>query len=218
MVEEIRSACISTFGYKADSSIFHSDSCNGPVLEYARQLLESLLEHRRKGHEDVPIIFIAHGIGGHICEQALLLCHETVELRDLRSSTSGVIFLDTPHSGDPLIKPVLAFEKYFNGLHLNIWQDVLRSMPVKSEFFADLEAEFGRLRRDTQDHIKTADWVGSSYVEKSNSPVSQGLALIPTVDTSSQLRKHANMASFARSEDEGFQFVLRNVRRWMYTK
>jgi protein SERAC1 len=215
ITEDIRSACVSTFGYKVNPSIFCGNPCSGPILDCARNLLDSLLQHRST-HEELPIIFIVHGLGGHICEQALLLCQESLDLQRLRSSTYAIIFLDTPHSGDLLARPTLAFEKYFRGLHMPTRQEVVEFLPSNSDLFPHLETEFNKLLHDTHDRIKTADWVGNSSSEEQDMPVSNELALIPTGPGLYPLGKHADVAKFSGKDDMGYEFVLNNIKKWMY--
>ncbi|KPM36720.1 hypothetical protein AK830_g9868 [Neonectria ditissima] len=52
----------------------------------------------------VPIIFVGHSFGGIIIKQALCqaaLCSNDDDASDILNSTSGIIFLGTPHQGSP---------------------------------------------------------------------------------------------------------------------
>jgi pimeloyl-ACP methyl ester carboxylesterase len=211
ITEDIRSACVTTFGYAVNPSIFCGTQHSALILDSARHLLESLLHHR-EAHKDLPIIFLAHGLGGHICEQALLLCQESLELEKLRSSVHAIIFFDTPHSGDLLATPILALNKYFGGLDIPAKQSILDSLPARSDLFPRLEFEFRELLRHTQYRIKTADWVGVSSSDKQITPLSNEL----TLANSYAHLNHADVAKFYGRDDEGYQFVLSRIRKWMY--
>ncbi|CZR51490.1 uncharacterized protein PAC_01366 [Phialocephala subalpina] len=212
ITEDIRSACVTTFGYKTDQSIFVGKSDSSAVLDCARNLLESLLQHR-KSHEDVPLMFIAHGIGGHICEQALLLCKESLELRKLRSSTCAIMFFDTPHSGDILAQPKLAFEKYFTGLPMNAKESISESLPSSSDLFQRLESEFKQLLQHTHGQIKIFDWPS---LEEQRTSATNVTDLVSTRQSVTTQFKHADAAKCSNKQDKGYDFALRNIRKRMY--
>ncbi|KAK7403414.1 hypothetical protein QQX98_010827 [Neonectria punicea] len=79
---------------------------NAPVKtaqEVGYALLDQLRTHRSK-HSGVPIIFVGHSFGGIIIKEALCqaaLCNDEDEATDIFNSTSGIIFLGTPHQGSP---------------------------------------------------------------------------------------------------------------------
>jgi hypothetical protein len=53
------------------------------------------------------IVFIAHSLGGLVCEEALILSDKRQELQNILTNTLGIIFMGTPHGSgsDDLIAP-----------------------------------------------------------------------------------------------------------------
>ncbi|KAL8365148.1 hypothetical protein RB595_004117 [Gaeumannomyces hyphopodioides] len=63
--------------------------------DQAGRLLGAIITHQ-ENHGERPLIFVAHGFGGLICEQALVLAHQgTHEL--ILNLTWGMILFGTPH-------------------------------------------------------------------------------------------------------------------------
>jgi hypothetical protein len=168
--------------------------------------------HHRKIHKDLTIIFVAHDLGGHIYEQALILCQESLELEKLRSSIYAIIFFDTPHSGELLATPVLVVKKYFGDLDMPAKQSITDSLPARLGLFPRLEFEFGELLQHKHNRIKTADWDGISSSGERNTPVSNESTLV----NSYAHLKHADVAKFSGKDDEGYRFALSRIKKWMY--
>ncbi|EJP61137.1 vegetative incompatibility protein HET-E-1 [Beauveria bassiana ARSEF 2860] len=75
---------------------------NAPVTTaqlIGERLLDGLVKHRRK-HRCVPIVFIGHSFGGIIIKEAL--CKSGEDTKEIVDSTSGILFLGTPHQGSPM--------------------------------------------------------------------------------------------------------------------
>jgi hypothetical protein len=74
--------------YGKDRSIF---------IDNANELLEAIRTERAK--EDVPLIFLAHSIGGLLVKQALFNAFMNPKYKSLKHMTKGLIFFATPHNG-----------------------------------------------------------------------------------------------------------------------
>lgn len=82
------------------------------MREHAQNLVNDLCDFRSRTRTlSLPILFVAHNLGGLVCQDALLLCinpsddtHST-----LLDSTRGIAFLGTPNSGS-------GFAKYAPGI------------------------------------------------------------------------------------------------------
>ncbi|KAM3558271.1 hypothetical protein MY1884_004075 [Beauveria asiatica] len=75
---------------------------NAPVTTaqlIGERLLDGLVKQRRK-HRCVPIVFIGHSFGGIIIKEAL--CKPGEDTKEIVDSTSGILFLGTPHQGSPV--------------------------------------------------------------------------------------------------------------------
>ncbi|OTB13627.1 hypothetical protein K445DRAFT_24472 [Daldinia sp. EC12] len=100
--DAIPNAQIMTFGY--DSSLLFSNS-KGRIEDFARDLLNRLWVMRQgQRTANRPIVFIAHSLGGIVVKKALILAHENEHhFGDILSSTTGIVFMGTPHQGSMLV-------------------------------------------------------------------------------------------------------------------
>lgn len=75
------------------------------VRDHATNLINDLTALRRNAIGR-PLIFVAHSLGGLVCQDALVVCNNPAEeaQRDILSSTCGIAFLGTPHAGSDLEK------------------------------------------------------------------------------------------------------------------
>ncbi|KAI0968529.1 hypothetical protein F4678DRAFT_481772 [Xylaria arbuscula] len=64
----------------------------------AIKLLDSVQQLRGVGSQDVPIIFVAHDLGGSLVKEAIILALQT-KYEDIYTSISLLLFLGCPHRG-----------------------------------------------------------------------------------------------------------------------
>lgn len=105
--KDIVDARIITYGYDANVVHWARPAGQNTVREHARNLINDFTIVRRKTDSiGRPIIFVAHSLGGLVCQDALLVCMNPSEeyQRDILSSTRGVAFLGTPHAGSDFQK------------------------------------------------------------------------------------------------------------------
>ena len=69
LAKEIPEARILTYGYDADVAHFIKRAGQNTVREHARNLMRDLVNHRRKDSSQMPLMFVAHSLGGLVCEQ-----------------------------------------------------------------------------------------------------------------------------------------------------
>ena len=107
---DIAEARIMTYGYDADVVNFIKPAGQNTVREHARNFNYDLTNLRRKTSSlSRPLIFVAHSLGGLVCQQACILAYESLEAdHQLFDSLVGIMFLGTPHSGSGLAKFALA--------------------------------------------------------------------------------------------------------------
>lgn len=118
-------------------------------------LINDLAGHRRRAPRR-PIIFVAHSLGGLVCQNALLLCTNPTEdaQKDILSSTRGIAFLGTPHAGSDLAgfaTAVANFVRFSLGKKFNT--KLLEVLTKKSEVLADISNGFFtmvRMRESTE--------------------------------------------------------------------
>ncbi|KAF8539064.1 hypothetical protein BDD12DRAFT_116294 [Trichophaea hybrida] len=87
---------ISTFGY--DTSVAFGDSAS-QIHTFAEQFLNELCRTRRESETTgVPIIIIAHSLGGIVAKQALIMAQDPeMDYGEIKESVKGVVFMGTPH-------------------------------------------------------------------------------------------------------------------------
>ncbi|KAI1772813.1 hypothetical protein F4818DRAFT_423988 [Hypoxylon cercidicola] len=98
-------ARISTFGYNANFR--RAGSVSTTVLDFAKELLFDLKYAKDEGKEDlgmgsVPLIFVAHSMGGLIVKEAYIQGQNDPEYESIIKAISAIIFLSTPHRGTHL--------------------------------------------------------------------------------------------------------------------
>lgn len=100
--QEIPEARIFTFGFETLEPGWRLPACQNIVQKSAEGLLSALADLRLKQKDQsIPIIFVAHSLGGYVIKEAL---NQSASLEDKRcteilSSVIGVCFLGTPHRG-----------------------------------------------------------------------------------------------------------------------
>ncbi|KAL2221578.1 hypothetical protein M432DRAFT_587555 [Thermoascus aurantiacus ATCC 26904] len=98
---DINTARIWSFGY---NSQFSSNRDILRIMDFARTLLYDMKFSVRDGNSkmkvgQVPIIFIAHSMGGLIVKKACILGQNDSQYSSITSSIRAIIFLSTPHGG-----------------------------------------------------------------------------------------------------------------------
>ena len=99
----LSTARILTFGYTAfywDTQAAGSLS----ITDFARSLLASLKNEPELELGQVPLVFVAHSLGGLVVKKAYILGRFNDTFKDLVASISAMVFLGTPHHGSNLAK------------------------------------------------------------------------------------------------------------------
>ena len=103
----LSSARILTFGYNAHFAQLSGKANILNISDFAKELLYALrfatgAEQRPLRIGTVPIIFVAHSMGGLVAKKACILGQNDVHYRDIIQSIAAVVFLSTPHRGTDL--------------------------------------------------------------------------------------------------------------------
>ncbi|KAI5806088.1 hypothetical protein EDC01DRAFT_638617 [Geopyxis carbonaria] len=105
---EVPKARILSYGYNSDPVKWMEAASTNNVHQHAHTLVTELHYFRRKKNERYrPIIFVCHSLGGIVVKQALISSNNNSinhneDLRSIKTSTYGVLFLGTPHMGSDL--------------------------------------------------------------------------------------------------------------------
>ena len=80
-----------------------SDVAGYGVEDWAKRLLDSLIEHRReRAHGTRPLIFICHSTGGNVLKHALTRKADG-KLNEIAVNTIGITFFAVPHHGSTVL-------------------------------------------------------------------------------------------------------------------
>lgn len=103
--QDISDARILSFGYDADIVNLWNPASKSRLSNHAENMVGDLVRMReRTNTETRKILFVAHSLGGLVAEHALCHSRNAVEghLRQIESSTTGMIFLGVPQFGADL--------------------------------------------------------------------------------------------------------------------
>ncbi|KAM0798676.1 hypothetical protein BDR22DRAFT_891074 [Usnea florida] len=154
----VPNARIATFSYLSDWYTYKK-GIKTTIRELGEQLLTALYHDRsRMKASRRPIVFIGHSMGGLVVKQALVLASNRSDCEDIRSSTTGAVFLGTPHEGTTIAQwaSFLAIVKGNDS-------KLLEQLQPKAEMLYDLSHDFA----SGYQHLKTVcfyEKVGNTYV------------------------------------------------------
>ncbi|KAJ3518367.1 hypothetical protein NM208_g14540 [Fusarium decemcellulare] len=145
--KDLPKARISLFGYDASIPKLLGQSSTNSLRDHGMALCNDVTMLRlRTASSQRPIIFVAHSLGGLVCEQALLISSGSPETYEqaLLECTIGVIFMGTPHSGAGLANmasTLARLVKIFKPTN----REIISVLTPSSEVLANLQQEFHRM-------------------------------------------------------------------------
>ncbi|OBT95600.1 hypothetical protein VE01_05937 [Pseudogymnoascus verrucosus] len=219
--KDLPTARIIAYGYDADVVNFTKVASQNTIRDHAVNLMNDLAGHRRWA-PGRPIIFVAHSLGGLVCQKALILCTNPTEdaQKDILSSTRGIAFLGTPHAGSDLARfatAVANFVRFSLGKKSNT--KLLEVLTKNSEVLADISNGFFtmvRRRESTQMPIALhafveeldVDFLGRRVVEPDS-------ARIVGYNSDTIHANHMEMTKFRSATDPGYVKVLSRLKLWI---
>ena len=170
---------------------------------------------RTNSDRSKPLIFIAHSLGGIVVKDALSLSrYDLTHLRDIESTTTGVIFLGTPHYGSQMASlGMRAFELsrlFVKSPNL----EILRGLEENSEILERIARAFGQVLAKGQLKVH-------SFREELNT---NGIRIVGShsssigylYETSSTLHaNHRTMAKMTSLQDIKFRQIVSVIQRWL---
>lgn len=203
-----------TFGYDADVVRFWTIASSNRLDDHGKSLAYALLDQRgRVGQR--PVIFIAHSLGGLVCEEALNLSSKRQGLEALLSNTLGIIFMGTPHGGSHLASWGSTVAKYVN-IFRGTNRQILGNLQPGSSDLQRTEEDFQHmlLREDMKlkiycfyEALKMNDTIGK-IVERES-------AILPAYENCSINADHRDMTKFTGRADAGYGQVRGVLERWI---
>ncbi|CCT76220.1 uncharacterized protein FFB20_13588 [Fusarium fujikuroi] len=210
--QTLPSARVWTFGYDTKiGSPFRPENQN-TIYGEGKELVASLADVRPANEENVPLIFVAHSLGGIVVKQALRYsekCREQLANRNLGliyDSVIGILFFGTPHGGaDP------------RGISHHIVQSLAKiaGVRVNPNTMATLlpsSAELEQLRDEFLPLVRKNRWTITSFQEQRGTPLLHGKLVVEKacsslgdVDierTRAMNKNHGDMCKFSEEDPE----------------
>ncbi|CZR60693.1 uncharacterized protein PAC_10589 [Phialocephala subalpina] len=214
IAEDIPTARIMTFGYDADVVKLWGIAGSNTLRNHGKNLAFDISDQRR-GHRERPIIFIAHSLGGLVCEQALLICGEgDPNLKKVFQYTQGIIFMGTPHGGSGLATLGYTFSKYLKVVrHTN--PAIIGVLQQKSELLTAVQQQFQQLLNKPEINISIYCFFEEKPIVGVGIIVSEQSAVLNQYPNQSIGANHMDMTKFSGRNDVGYQRVLNRLRDLM---
>jgi hypothetical protein len=213
--EDFPRARIMTFGYDADVVRFWTIASSNRLQDHGKSLAWAVLDQREQLGSR-PIVFIAHSLGGLICEEALVLSDKRQELQNILTNTLGIIFMGTPHGGSYLASWGVKVAKYVN-IFRGTNREILENLQPGSSDLQRVEEDFQhRIRRDDislkiycfYEALKMNDTIGKIVESES--------AKLAAYDNCSVNADHRDMTKFTGRTDAGYGQVRGVLNRWIH--
>ncbi|PGH23622.1 hypothetical protein AJ80_02403 [Polytolypa hystricis UAMH7299] len=187
-------ARILTFGYDGYVTDWRGMVSNNHLGNHSKNLLNALTIYR-DDTDTRPIIFVAHGLGGLVCKDALLFSDSSPEIhhRHFVESTVAIIFIGTPHAGSDLAVWAARLARWFgskNRVPFNAAGSIHKPIQITC-FYEELPL------------------VGIGEVVPKHS------AIVPGYISIGIHKNHLEMTKFDDPNDPGFVNISRELRRWV---
>lgn len=211
LAKDVPNARIMTFGYDANVvNMWHTAGSNN-LRAHGKDLAQGLSDLRRQC-KSRPIMFIAHSLGGLVCEQAILICKDgETNLEKVFESTRGVIFMGTPHAGADLAGVVSAIAKYVNVLRPTN-KAILGVLHRNSEVLSGVQEQFQQMAFKRSAELKIFCFFESNVVPGVGKIVSEDSAVLKQYPNQSIAANHMDMTKFSGKNDDGYQKILNRVQ------
>jgi protein SERAC1 len=199
-----------TFGYDADVVKLWGMAGSNNLRNHGKNLATDVSD-RRRGHRERPVIFIAHSLGGLVCEQALLVCGEgESNLKKLFQSTRGIIFMGTPHGGADLAVWGHRLAEYLRVVrHTN--PEIVAVLQQKSEVLTAVQQQFQQALLKPDVDIGIYCFFEEKPVVSVGIIVSEQSAVLNQYPNQSIGANHMDMTKFSGKNDVGYQRVVGRV-------
>lgn len=212
--EDFPRARIMTFGYDADVVRLWTIASSNRLGDHGKSLVYALLDQREQVGQR-PIIFVAHSLGGLVCEDALNLSDKRQSLRSILSNTLGIVFMGTPHGGSYLAAWGSMVAKYVN-VFRGTNREILKTLQPSSSDLQRTEEDFQQMLQ--RDDVKIRVFCFYEAVMMNGTVgkiVPSESAILAGYDNCSINADHRNMTKFSGRADAGYGQVRGVLRRWI---
>ncbi|KAJ5170886.1 uncharacterized protein N7500_003669 [Penicillium coprophilum] len=215
LAKDLSKARIMTFGYDIDIFSFTSITFSHRLYDHSQSLAYAIVS-QRIDCSSRPILFIAHSLGGLVCQQALILSNTIDGLWAISSSAIGIIFMGTPHYGSSLASYREKLAKGMNIVH-TANRDMVGALHPGPSNVQRVGNEFLSMlaRGDLSLKVccfyemkKTNDLVGKIVEEYS--------AVLREYDSRGIYADHCNMTKFSGYSDGSYGLVRSVITGWLH--
>ncbi|KAK2053219.1 hypothetical protein LY76DRAFT_620075 [Colletotrichum caudatum] len=217
--KKLGKARIYTYGYDA-YLLRKSVASSNLLIDHATNLLSDVTTERVfEGGTSRPLIFVTHSLGGIFVKKTLLLSrnHPEPHLRDIFNSTTGIIFMGTPHTGTEWMAKWAKISASTFGLVKSVNTSLLSLLQTDDQFLESIQIDFLSMVREIREYGRPFEV--TCFFEELPFPV-VGLvvpkksATFEGYQAISIQANHSNMVKFVSEEENGYKRVLEELMRW----
>ncbi|KAJ3568959.1 hypothetical protein NPX13_g6245 [Xylaria arbuscula] len=216
--KDVPNARVSTFGYDAQVTAFVGPVGQNGLQDHASNLVNDLANKRSVDSSAPPkIVFVAHSLGGLVVKSALTFSQASAEdhLRQIEKDTLGVVFLGTPHRGSDLAPFTKAVANILKSIGKRTNTDILEVLRRNSQLLALVEDNFANWLRKSADRFRVACFFEELELPAVGRVVERESATIAGWPKHSIRANHMDMVRFAASDDDGYQQISGELKRWV---
>jgi pimeloyl-ACP methyl ester carboxylesterase len=215
--KKVPTARILSFGYDARFLDLLDNISQNTIHDHARNMLLGLSELRRDDNtSSLPIVLVAHSMGGLLVKRALILSRNAYNSRDDLSKhivqhVKHVVFMGTPHQGSDMQTLAMAINKIFSVASPTKPNDkILSILASKSPELSELSKEFVQLYQSEsqQIHFRLTCFFEELAYCRFGRVVEPTSATMDIVSDSRSLHaNHKDMVRYSTKDDPNFQVV-----------
>ncbi|GKZ25080.1 hypothetical protein AbraIFM66951_005287 [Aspergillus brasiliensis] len=181
------------------------------MTDVSEDLCDELVGVRNGDVAKRPIIFIAHCLGGLVCEHALVRAANSEEKKQVADCTLGLMLLGTPYYTPANLSEA---SKYFRLAQ----QEVPDDLPAKSQYLLEFGQEFEQFRQTAPLKLKIFFEGAPTKVNDEEFKVVEP-AVVALPDTQKQTVRigynHHGMSCFKDENDKEFKKVFNALKSWL---
>ncbi|KAL2071839.1 hypothetical protein VTL71DRAFT_13074 [Oculimacula yallundae] len=223
---DLPKARIFSWGY--DSKIIHfwGGPSQSRLSDHSSKLLDDLANMRLASDSpELPIILVAHSMGGLVCANALVLAEISPEeyLNSTGNAIGGMMFLGTPHQGSSKAKWADQARKFVQ-LFKNTSKELLGNLEENSAKLSDLSVQFPKCLRKRSEASKGGKPNSKIYVrcyfEEYETThvgviVTTQSAALAGYECTGINADHSKMCKFSSASEGGYVSVSSTLKRWV---
>lgn len=145
ILSEIKTARVLKYAY--DSRWLGDNALRQTLGNVAEQFLVSLVA-ARKDHEDRPIIFVAHSLGGLVVAKALIIATshpEKIGRMRIYECFAGGIFFGTPFGGSEEAARAVMLASFLEPMKKGIPSQMIQILDPQRDSLMELRSDFAQL-------------------------------------------------------------------------